>query len=402
MTTAALNITRSDTRTQTFMVLPAVVGFYFNARGCINYLFFTSDPRTGGGVISGLTLLLFLVVAFYSFGPAPSPRLSNFRVPCFRWVAAYLALSLCSLAWSVTISVPVAFVYWCCMAADLGMVVLLLRTGPVATMSSSIMKGYVCGACLIACVIWLSPTMEDLRPGNDDFFSPNATGMICALGVFIAQFLHRSEGKWKLPAAFLAITLLRTLSKATIIAFVLAQTFLLVRDTSISRRTKMNLALVSMLVVAAFSSLIERYYLVYTNADSQVETLTGRIGIWAVAFDQAIEKPWLGHGFHSFANVIPAFGDFQASHAHNELLQLFYLYGIAGVILLIGTYGSLLLYARKSLSPQRTLSMALVLFVAVRGLTDAERFDLSLPIWMIALISLTLASYEPAAEIALP
>ena len=106
------------------------------------------------------------------------------------------------------------------MAADVFIVILLLRTGPVDRMSEALMKGYVCGACFIAIVAWLSPTMPDLRPGNDDFFSPNAIGFTCAFGVFLAQFLMRSAKHWKVSVIFLGLTLLRSLSKTTIIAFV--------------------------------------------------------------------------------------------------------------------------------------------------------------------------------------
>ncbi len=394
MTATTLTIARSGANTQTRRMLPAVVGFYFAARLCLTYLFFTDDPQTGAAISSALNLFLFAVVGFHSFGPAPNTLSSNLRVPCFRWVLVFLGVSLCSLIWSATISVPVAFVYWSGMAADVVMVVLLFRTGPVVSMSTAIIKGYVCGACLIACVTWLSPTMADLRPGNDDFFSPNAIGFTCAFGVFFAQYLNRSGLNWKLPAAFLAITLLRSLSKTTIIAFVAGETLLLVRDASITRRSKVMLTIASTLVIATFWGLIEAYYEIYINAGNQAETLTGRLGIWAVVFERAIEQPWIGHGFHSFRNVIPPFGTFEAWHAHNEVLQQFYAYGVLGIVLLVALYGSFYRQLRSTTTAHKTLFLGLLLFVLVRGIGDTERFDLSFPLWSIALISLMLAHAE--------
>src|SRR3984893_12892013 len=232
----SLAIASVRTRSESGSLMAATVGFYFAFRYCIEYFFFQSAPRAGAAFSQGLNLLLFAIVVFHSLGPAPNTLRSTVRVPCFRPAIAFLLFALCSLLWSVTVSVPVAFAYWCGVVADLAMVVLLLRTGPVDLMSSSVMKGYVWGAGFIAVITWASPTMQDLRPGNDDFFSPNAIALICAFGVFLAQFLGRSNRSWNLVAIFLAITLLRTLSKPTIVAFIAGEALLLFRDAGTTRR----------------------------------------------------------------------------------------------------------------------------------------------------------------------
>ncbi len=391
----------SAVQSQHVMLLPGIVGFYFGFRLCISYLFFQSDPQTGAVVSAALNLLLFAIVAFHSLGPAPVTLSSTLRVPCFRWVVIFLGFSLASLLWSATVSVVAALAYWCGMAADVAMVVLLLRTGPVDKTSAALMKGYVWGACFIALVAWLSPTMQDLRPGDNDFFSPNAIGFTCAFGVFLAQYLNRSAGHWKIPTIFLSITLLRSLSKTTIIAFLVSETLLLIRDTSISRKGKMALTIASILVIAAFWGLIEAYYGIYINAGNQAETLTGRLGIWAFVLERSLEQPWIGHGFHSFRNVIPPFGTFEAWHAHNELLQQFYAYGVAGVFLLTSLYASFYRQLRRLAStPLKALLVSLLVFILVRGLGDTERFDLSFPLWAVALISLTLAMSKSPREVA--
>ncbi len=41
----------------------------------------------------------------------------------------------------------------------------------------------------------------------------------------------------------------------------------------------------------------------------------------------------------------------------------------------------------------RTLWLALLLFVLIRGLTDTEPFDLSLPLWAVVMLS-SLIEYE--------
>jgi O-antigen ligase len=349
----------------------------------------------------GLNLLLFALVVFHSIGAAPETLSSTLKVKNFRWILLFLGFSGCSLFWSSTASLPAAIVYWCAMTADVAMVVLLLRTGPVSGMSFALIKGYVVGACVIAFVAWLLPAESDLRLGDEELLGPNQIGYACAFGAFMAQYLvFRRAGKWKIPAIFLAITLLRSLSKTTIIAFIAGECFLLFRDTSIGRKSKIIIVSTAGIVIAAFWGLIESYYDVYTNAGNQAETLTGRIGIWAVFLDKALEQPWIGHGFHSVWKVIPSFGDFEARHAHNELLQQFYAYGVVGVFMLFGLYGSFYCQLRRLPAGfVKALLLSLLIFVLVRGLADTEPFDLSLPLWLITMISLDLAWSRTSFEV---
>ncbi len=402
METTASFVQEDETASLSWLNMPAMAGFYFASRLCLSYVFFQSDPKLGAMAAFGLNLLFLLLAAFYSFGPSASTLTAPLRVSCFRWVLAFLGFSLASLTWSATVSLPVAFGYWLGMAADVFIVLLLLRTGPALSVGSRLIGGFTCGACFIACVMWLSPTMQDLRPGNDDFFSPNAIGFTCAFGVFLAQLLARRESGWKVVQVFLAVSLLRSLSKTTIAAFVAGQLLILARDKTIPRRNKVWVVATACCVVGAFGNLIVAYYNVYLNAGNQAETLTGRIGIWAFVLARALERPWVGHGFHSFRNVIPPFGTFEPWHAHNELIQQFYAYGVAGIVLLLGVYGSFYRQARRIADlSYRSICLGLILFIVVRGLADTERFDLSFPLWSIALVSLMLAPTEGHSEVPL-
>lgn len=380
---------------ESVLLLPGCVGFYLAARLSITYLFFQAEPQTGAMVTFALEFTLLAATAFYSFGPGKERLRSMLTTAPFVWVLGYLAVGLCSLSWSATASMAVAVGYWCELAGQVAIIVLVLRTDDGERVAASVMRGYAAGACVIGLIAWLSPTMQDLRPGNDDFFSPNAIGFTCALAVYLLEYLSRREGAWsagsRTVAALLAITLLRTLSKTTIAAFAVGHLYLLVFDRWLSRKTKVALGLASLVAIGAFWPLILQYSAVYENAGNQAETLTGRLGIWAFVLTRAVEQPWIGHGFHSFRNVIPPFGSFEAWHAHNELLQQFYTYGVIGIVLLVGTYGSLYRYAKRVASTEtRLLVASLLIFVVVRGLADTENFDLSLPLWLITLLSLTL------------
>ena len=372
--------------------LAATVGFYFAFR--LVFVLLTARvlsrvPQDGVAADLAANYLLLAAAAFCGIGPSQRSLRSVLHLPCMRWVIAFLGFSGISLLWSVTASLSAAMAFWCAMAADTSIVLLLLRTAPVDSVVDSLMRGYVRGSCAIAILAWLMPAQSDLRLGDEQLLGPNQIGWVCAFAFFFAQYLmSEKKGNWTFPAFLLAITVLRSLSKTTIVAFAVAQAYILLRDPSMSRRKKMLLAGTALLIVVIFSSLLGDYYDVYTNAGSQSETLTGRLGIWAYFATEAIDKPWFGHGFHSVWKVIPPFYDgFVARHAHNELLQQFYAYGAVGIFIWSAIYGSVYRHARRLKDAAlKTFFLGMLLFVLVRGLADTESFDLSLPMWFIVMI----------------
>ena len=370
-----------------------VVGFFFSFRvviGLLSARVLGADPQTGTELNLGLNFLFLFVVAFNCLGDVRYSIGSMFRLWSIRWVFFFLVFSCWSLAWSGTASLSTSIAYWGAMAADVAIVILLLRTEPAERVAYPFMRGFIWSACMIAVVAWLMPVQRDLRLGDEELLNSNQIGNLCAFAFFFCQYLMRSrKEKWGLAAAFLGVTLLRSLSKTTIIAFLVSQCFLLLRDKSISRRTKIRLAMGAGVLVMVFWGLIEAYYVVYTNAGNQAETLTGRVGIWSYVLSAALEQPWIGHGFNSIWKVVPPFGDFEARHAENELLQQFYAYGVVGIGLLIGLYGSLYRQVRKlPRGSARIFFVSMLLFFVVRGFAEAEPFDLLLPLWAIVLISL--------------
>ena len=387
--------------------LACVIGFYFSFRVFLVLLsvrLLGTDPQAGVEISLVLNFALLVVAAFFSLGEVRYPLTRMAQQSSVRWVFLFLGFSGFSLLWSSTASLSAAVAYWCAMAADVAMVILMLRAGPITDVAYSLMKGFVWGACAVAVIAWLLPAQSDLRLGDEELLGPNQIGYLCAFAFFFAQYLwHEKKGNWGAAALLLAVTLLRSLSKTSIIAFLVGESFLLLRDKTMSRRTKVLVALVGVVVVAVFGSLLASYYDVYTSSGSQVETLTGRLGIWAYIGAEALEQPWIGHGFHSVWKVIPPFGSdqFEARHAHNELLQQFYAYGSVGVCMFLGIYISFFRQVRKlATGYTRTFFFGLLLFVLVRGLTDTEPFDLSLPLWAIAMMSVLIERVRVREETA--
>jgi hypothetical protein len=384
-----------------------IIGFYFAFRPIFVVLavrILHQDPQFGAAISLALNFLLLVSVLFTSRA-GPSKAFTAFKqLPCSFWVLAFLGMSGCSLAWTAAASVPAAIAYWCALGADLGIVVVLHANGDGTDTAAGLMRGYVYGACAISLIAWIMPAQSDMRLGDEELLGPNLFGYVCAFGLFLGQCANRIRPKIGVPwlaMGFLAITLLRSLSKTSIIAFVAGQTFLLLRDKTISRRFKAGIVLCSILVVVAAWGFLSSYIDTYTESGNQAETLTGRLGLWAIILDRALDQPWIGHGFHSVWKVIPPFGPdaFEARHAHNELLQQFYAYGVAGILLLIGLYQSFFRQVRRlPVSSLRAAFFGLLVFVLVRGLTDTEPFDLSLPLWAIVLCSAVARDYVPQAR----
>ncbi len=269
--------------------MPFAVGFYFAFRVItvlVSARIFGAEPRTGTAINIALDCFLLLAAAFCSLGEVCYPFREMIKLPSIRWALLFLAFAGCSLLWSNTASLPASMVYWCAMAADLAIVVMLLRGGPLGSASDSLMKGFVWGACVVATIAWLMPAESDLRLGDDELLGPNQIGYLCAFAFFFAQYLIReNRGKLGAQALLLAITLLRTLSKTTIAAFLVGEGFLLITDKSISRRSKVMIAFATAATVAVFWRLLTAYYEIYTICWQSVGYLdwkAGDLGIFSI------------------------------------------------------------------------------------------------------------------------
>jgi O-antigen ligase len=376
-------------------LLAGAAGFFFSARPIfvlVSAKWLNIGTEPGVAAAFGLGFVLLLLASLQAYGEGTESLGWVWKIGVMRWVALFLAFSCCSLLWTAAASRGASFLYWCALAFDVITVLALFRGHDAETAAHSLMAGFVWGSCVLSAIAWMMPVAADLRLGNLDYFNTNQIGNLCALAVFLCSLLaQRERGRWRLPALFLTVTLIRSLSKSTLVAFAAAQAYRLMRDSGMSRAKKMMLLLGVVLALAAFWGLLDAYYGVYTTAGNQAETLTGRTAIWAWALQNALACPWIGNGIDAMWKIMPPFGRdlFEARHAENELLQQFFAYGVVGVVMLVGVYGSLWRKFRlvKNESTQATLK-ALLIFVWIRGLAEAEPFDLLLPLWLITTLAL--------------
>jgi exopolysaccharide production protein ExoQ len=389
--TDTAELRRTDVRGIAF-----AVGLFFSFRLCIVLVstrLLGLEPSTGSALTLSLDLLLFGLVCFDSVGASQRTLGSMLRLPAVRWAMLYLAFSGASLLWTDSASLLNSIAYWVGLVVDVGSVMFLLRSGSGTDECYLVMKGFVCSTCFLALLAWMMPTASDLRLGDEQFFPTNEIANTCAFAVFFAQYLTRqNQGKWSFAKFFLVITLVRTLSKATLVAFLVSESILLIMDRSMRRRTKVILLTSAIVLIFAFWGLFEAYYEVYTTAGNQAETFTGRTAIWLFALAGVTDHPWslwIGHGFDSWWKVVPPFGSgmFEARHAENEFLQQLYAYGVAGVVLLVGIYRSLYRQLRGlQRCPTKILFLSFLTYIIVRGLAEAGPFDLLLPLWSVIVI----------------
>jgi exopolysaccharide production protein ExoQ len=375
-------------------LLAAFAGAEFSCRSSyalISARWFNIGTKPGVLVGFGFSAILFGLSLFAAFGRSEYTLRWMLRARSFRWVLLYLAFAGVSLLWSGAASSASSALYWFSLLSDVAVVALLCRGFGVELAAHSLLKGFIAGACVLAALAWIMPRADDLRLGNLEYFNTNQIGNLCALALLMCSLLAiRGDSCWRGVPLFLGLTLFRSLSKATLIAFVACESYRLAKDPGKSRRQKWLLIMGAVLVCFTFLGLWEAYFAIYTTAGNQAETLTGRTGIWAWSLAAALEHPWIGNGFDAMWKIAPPFGGdlFEARHAENELLQQFFAYGLCGILLLAGIYGSLYRQVRLIQNKsQRSLLVGILIYVVVRGLAEAEPFDLLLPLWLVTVLS---------------
>lgn len=369
-----------------------VGGFFLVFKSCLTLLFFRSNPQFGTGVRLAGTLTWLLIVIGYSIVNPPRRLEHSVRGRPLQWIVIYLGLAASSLMWTTAGSLAVAAAYWAGSVADVATVYLLLRYSPVKENARRIMYGFLAGAAVVAMVAWFSPALDDMRLGDEDFLHPNLIGFQFAIATLIAAYLAQRKKVWTWVAVGFGVTMIRTLSKGAIVGFLFAGLYYLLRGMNISRKARIYVGLASTFVLMCFWGLLEAYLDLYTQG-SNLETLTGRTYIWSQSLEIALEKPWFGHGFDSFRWIFPPFGDFQPRHAHNEVIQQLFTYGIVGMLIVVGIYWAF--YRQIRVSPNtglKSLAMALLILALVRGLVDTDQFEMCFPLWLMTMFSVSLSN----------
>ena len=260
----AVSFERSETRGLAF-----ALGFFFSFRLSIVMIsvhLLGVEPGTGSALSLGLDLMLLGVICFSSLGIQQQSVRSALGLPAARWALLYITFAGLSLTWSESASLPHSIAYWLGLVVDVSNVVLLLRGESAQDNAAAMLSGFIWSSCFLALIAWILPGQADLRLGDEQFFNTNEIGSLCAMALFFAQYLTRhNQGTWRFAKFLLFVTLIRSLSKGTIIAFLVSQAFLLIMDRSMRRKTKILLLSSALLLTGVFWGLFEAYYDILHN-----------------------------------------------------------------------------------------------------------------------------------------
>jgi exopolysaccharide production protein ExoQ len=383
--------------------------FFMQARIIVDYVFFYDNAQYAT-LLNGLVSLSFaaLVIVLGITGGAP---MIAFRwSPAAKLFLAFLLWSGITILWTRAKSPSIAFAYWAEIALEVFVVLILLRADGIQQIGEACLRGFVFGSALIAMTLVCFNPEAEVRGGLGDteHLHPNFVAPFLALGSLFALHLGFEQkcnpGRrrtWWLLATFLFIILLRTLSKTTIVAFLLAA-ILYASNVQLPRFTKIKIACVLGAVLVAFFWSSWAYFgPVFYNDDNSTLSLTGRTLLWAECWQKIQERPLVGYGFFSYRDYGP-----QQIHidrlttAHNEWLMLWFQTGLIGIFLAAAIYMTLILGMRRALMRRPSwlpgkLALAVLAYALVLGTTEASMTDLviSLPL-LLTVYAWALSSYD--------
>lgn len=296
-----------------------------------------------------------------------------------KWILGYLAWSGLSVLWSTAHSQEEIFLQWIEFAGQLLFVCLTMSSvQDRAFILKSALLGIVAGACCLGFyVVTIFTPDYDLR--LDQTLHPNFLGHRIALGALSALFLWSTvRQRWLYTAALvlLVIPLLFTTSKTAIGAFALAAAVFLLSQRRLTAKAKLRVVAVIGAAALFALPLVIRNFQVYAET-SEFFTLTGRIPLWFAVAAKIQERPWLGFGYHSFADNWPARHWFSGS-AHNELLEQWFTVGLVGILILVRAYRELFRALRRSRSAIGGFAILMLIYCLIRGLTEADDTHLQL------------------------
>jgi O-antigen ligase len=138
----------------------------------------------------------------------------------------------------------------------------------------------------------------------------------------------------------------------------------------------------------------------FYNEDNETLTLTSRTILWVKSWDMIQERPFLGYGVLSFRDYGPQIAEFRLVHAHNEWVMIWFQTGLIGITLAVAIYAAFFIRMRRLVKDHPSwwpgrLGRALLVYMLIRGMTDASLADLVFPLaLLLTLIPWTSRSVE--------
>lgn len=385
--------------------------FFSSLKIALVFLLFQSDPAFGTFVLGIISLAIGLFLVSYM-------ALAKNRVDAqtlelnttAKLVFGFTIWTAITMVWSQAYSGQTALAYWGLTALDIVIAYMLVRLGPLEKIALASLQGVIFGSvCLGLIGLFLSAGTGDNRLGDGEFLNPNMIGNQLAIACLLGVYMVTRSGSAKLDGPistlstlFLFFALLQTLSKTSIISFVAAMVFVMLRG-KIRLWWKLLVSAAAVAITYFSLSTIQAYWNFYTyevQGGMALDTISGRTVLWARTWEMILDNPILGYGLLAFRDVGPQIASVRLVQAHNEVLHVWFSYGILGLALTVALYLThsvqvWRLQRDPETTERATLAGALLVYCLVRGITEANLVGLVYPLPLLLVLTLWLRNSRP-------
>ena len=212
-------------------------------------------------------------------------------------------------------------------------------------------------------------------------FSSGTRGRRTPAPATVRAWIMSRNGFFALAAGFLWLAVLLTGSRGGTIAAIGGSAAVLMaglwRDAPVLRRV--HLALFPLLLLALGTLAMTQ------RANTAVDSNISRLSLYREALDAIADRPLLGHGSGAFEAVEPLYhsattpSHFIWNNAHSSLLELAVGNGLPAALLVVGSYGTLLVYLIGKANrpgPPRPAILAAIGALSAAGLHSLIDFSL--------------------------
>jgi O-antigen ligase len=318
----------------------------------------------------------------------------------------FLAWSGLSLLWTPAPASAVA--YYLSYIVQILISYMLCKLYPIRDVFRNVFKGTAYAAAISTLLAIVLTGYSGGRLGQElAVFSAIATsaclGILAVLYLRLIRDIRKSIALLFVLSMLLALYL--TFGKTEIIALAVAGVVYVLYSSGSWRRRSI---LISRMLLGMALALIVLFPKIAEyqsgGGGAAPETLTGRTVLWALTYKQIASGPFIrGFGLLAFRLIGPSPfpGIDRVEQAHNEFLQVWFNFGLVGVVLVFGSYFALA-YASVRALKQRggiagIIALCAVVWCLVKGITEGIPAFCILPIPWLLLFD-CLVSTERAGE----
>ena len=215
-------------------------------------------------------------------------------------------------------------------------------------------------------------------------YHPNVLGPVPVLYLLLERY--RPSPRWvRIPLSLLGIAaLVLTQSKTAAAAGVIAAVAILALDHNRSRNERITAGMFAALLFVAFTVYVGLGNDVVTpETADRFRSLSGRTRLWLIGLREWLAQPITGAGPEFFETWARTNNQLWAGQAHNQFVQTLAEQGLVGMVTLVAYTGAMMDAALRAARRTGAISVALLLVLLIRFLTETPMTGLGLEHWIL-------------------